>query len=74
MKIKVSNSNSPVWRNLTVKSELPANLQKLDELSKNLWWVWNSEAKSMFHHLDRDILLSIITGFSPDARQMSRSR
>ena len=55
MKIKVSNSNSPVWRNLTVKSELPAELQKLDELSKNLWWVWNSEAKSMFHHLDRDL-------------------
>ena len=55
MKIKVSNSNSPVWRNLTVKSELPASLKKLDELSKNLWWVWNSEAKSMFHHLDREI-------------------
>ncbi len=55
MKIKVSNSNSPVWRNLTVKSELPAKLRKLDELSKNLWWVWNSEAKSMFHHLDREL-------------------
>ena len=55
MKIKVSNSNSPVWRNLTVKSELPANLKKLDELSRNLWWVWNSEAKSMFHYLDRDL-------------------
>ena len=55
MKIKVSNSNSPVWRNLTVKSELPAKLRKLDELSRNLWWVWNSEAKSMFHHLDREL-------------------
>ncbi len=55
MKIKVSNTNSPVWRNLTVKSELPEKLKKLDELSKNLWWVWNSEAKAMFHYLDRDI-------------------
>ena len=55
MKIKVSNSNSPIWRNLTVKSELPATLHKLDELSRNLWWVWNSEAKAMFHHLDREL-------------------
>ena len=55
MKIKVSNTNSPVWRNLTVKSELPANLKKLDELARNLWWVWNSEAKSMFHYLDREL-------------------
>ena len=55
MKIKVSNTNSPVRRNLTVKSELPANLKKLDELARNLWWVWNSEAKSMFHYLDREL-------------------
>ena len=55
MKIKVSNTNTPVWRNITVKTELPAKLKKLEELSKNLWWVWNSEAKSLFHDLDRDL-------------------
>ena len=32
MKLKVSNSNAPVWRNLTVKSELPGGLKKLEEL------------------------------------------
>ena len=31
MKLKVSNSNAPVWRNLTVKSELPGGLKKLEE-------------------------------------------
>ena len=55
MKIKVSNTNTPVWRNITVKTELPAKLKKLEELSKNLWWVWNSEAKTLFHDLDRDL-------------------
>lgn len=55
MKLKVSNSNAPVWRNLTVKSELPGGLKKLEELSKNLWWVWNSEGKSLFHDLDREL-------------------
>ncbi len=55
MKLKVSNTNAPVWRNLTVKSELPGGLKKLEELSKNLWWVWNSEGKSLFHDLDREL-------------------
>ena len=55
MKIQVSNTNAPVWRNVTVKTQLPAKLKKLDELSKNLWWVWNSDAKAVFHDLDRDL-------------------
>ena len=55
MKLKVSNTNAPQWRNLTVQSELPGRLKKLEELSKNLWWVWNSEGKSLFHDLDRDL-------------------
>ena len=54
MKIKVSNSNEPQWRNITVKSELPGKLKKLNELSRNLWWAWNSEGKTLFHDLDRD--------------------
>ena len=55
MKIQVSNTNAPVWRNVTVKTQLPVKLKKLDELSKNLWWVWNSDAKAVFHDLDRDL-------------------
>lgn len=55
MKIDVSNSNTPSWRNITVKTQLPAKLKKLDELSKNLWWAWNSEAKTLFHDLDREL-------------------
>ena len=55
MKIKVSNTNTPTWRSITVKSGLPKDLKKLEELSKNLWWVWNSEGKTLFHDLDRDL-------------------
>ncbi|MBQ6167765.1 MAG: alpha-glucan family phosphorylase [Muribaculaceae bacterium] len=54
MKFQVSNSNDPQWRNITVKSELPGKLQKLNELSRNLWWAWNTEGKTLFHDLDRD--------------------
>ena len=54
MKIQVSNCNEPQWRNITVKSELPGKLNKLNELSRNLWWAWNTEGKTLFHDLDRD--------------------
>ena len=55
MKLPVSNTNAPVWRDITVKSELPSQLKALDELAKNLWWVWNSEAKNLFRELDPDL-------------------
>ena len=55
MKLQANNTNAPIWRNVTVKTELPGKLKKLEELSKNLWWVWNSEGKTLFHDLDRDL-------------------
>ncbi|MCH5228001.1 MAG: alpha-glucan family phosphorylase [Muribaculaceae bacterium] len=55
MKLQVSNTNEPVWRSLTVSAKLPKELSALEELSKNLWWVWNSEGKKLFHDLDPKI-------------------
>ena len=55
MKLQVSNTNQPHWRNVTVSAELPAALKPLEELSKNLWWVWNSEGKSLFRDLDEKL-------------------
>ena len=52
MKLPVSNTNAPVWRDITVKSELPKQLKPLEELAKNLWWVWNSPAKALFRDLN----------------------
>ncbi|MDE6396750.1 MAG: DUF3417 domain-containing protein, partial [Muribaculaceae bacterium] len=63
MKLPVSNTNAPVWRDVTVKSELPSELKALDELARNLWWVWNSEAKSLFRELNPDLWRS--TGENP---------
>ena len=36
MKLQVSNTNVPTWRDMTVKSDLPAKLKHLEELAKNL--------------------------------------
>lgn len=63
MKLQVSNTNVPVWRDITVKSDLPSKLKPLEEIAKNLWWVWNSEAKAVFHDLDVDLWRS--TGENP---------
>ena len=55
MKIQVSNSNAPVWRDSTVSAELPGKLKSLEKLAKNLWWVWNSDAKNLFRDLNPDL-------------------
>ena len=54
MNLKVSNTNAPVWRDITVYAELPAKLKCLDELAHNVWWSWNSDAKKLFHDIDPD--------------------
>ncbi len=53
MKLKVNEVNEPNWREITVKSNLPESLNKLEELSQNIWWSWNSEAKKLFREIDR---------------------
>lgn len=55
MKLKVSNTNCPTWRNVTVSAEIPQELKPLEVLSKNLWWVWNSKGKHLFRDLNHDL-------------------
>ena len=55
MKIKSDYANAPQWRELTVKSSLPEELKCLDEISHNLWWVWNYEARDLFRDLDPEL-------------------
>ncbi len=63
MKLPVSKTNAPVWRDVTVRAELPAQLKPLEEMAHNLWWVWNSEGKSLFRDLNHDLWRS--TGENP---------
>lgn len=55
MKLQVSNTNAPAWRDIMVKSDLPSKLKPLEVMSRNLWWVWNSEGKSLFRDLNPDL-------------------
>ena len=55
MKIKASNANQPMWKSVTVKSSIPAELSKLEELAHNMWWAWNHDARSLFRSLDEKL-------------------
>ena len=55
MKIKVSNVNTPNWKEVTVKSRIPVELEKLSEISRNIWWAWNFEATELFRDLDPEL-------------------
>lgn len=52
MRIKASNANAAAWRTVSAKSNIPAELDKLNELAHNMWWAWNHDARSLFTSLD----------------------
>jgi len=45
----------PNWKKLFVESNIPEKLAPLKEISRNLWWVWNTEARDLFEYIDADI-------------------
>ena len=55
MKIKVSNVNTPNWKEVTVKSRITEELEKLSEIARNIWWAWNFEATELFRDLDPEL-------------------
>ena len=55
MKIKVSNVNTPNWKEVIVKSRIPVELERLSEIARNIWWAWNFEATELFRDLDPEL-------------------
>ncbi len=44
-----------VFNKITVKPQLPKSINRLDEISNNLWWSWNSEYLRLLKKIDRDL-------------------
>ena len=55
MRIKTNCANAPVWKEVTVKSRIPEELEKLSEIARNIWWAWNDDAFEMFKELDPEL-------------------
>ena len=44
-----------VFNRITVNSQLPKRISKLEEISNNLWWSWNTEFLRLFKKIDVDV-------------------
>ena len=51
----MATESLPRFRTFLVSPDLPASLQPLMELSRNLWWVWHPDAIELFRRLDRQL-------------------
>ena len=49
----------PTIRTYYVRPALPAVLQPLDTIARNMWWSWNILAIELFQRLDRDLWESL---------------
>jgi phosphorylase/glycogen(starch) synthase len=52
MSVTRYTQNAPEWKKIMVKPNTPGKLAKLEELSENLWWSWNSDATELFANID----------------------
>ncbi len=55
MKIQASKANVPNWREIIVKPSVPEALGKLEEMARNIWWVWNQDCKNLFRDIDPEL-------------------
>ena len=44
-----------VFNRITVNPQLPKRINKLSEISYNLWWSWNTECLRLFKKIDIDL-------------------
>ena len=44
-----------VFNRITVNPQLPKRIEKLSEISNNLWWSWNTEFLRLFKNIDMDL-------------------
>ena len=56
MKLQTNKVNNQNWKEITVTSYVPEKLQKLKELTRNLWWAWDCDAIDFFAGIDAKLL------------------
>ena len=44
-----------IFNKITVNPQLPKRIEKLSEISNNLWWSWNTEFLRLFKIMDKDL-------------------
>ena len=44
-----------LFNKITVRPQLPKRIEKLDDISYNLWWSWNTDFLKLFKEIDIDL-------------------
>ena len=44
-----------IFNKITVNPQLPKRIEKIGEISNNLWWSWNTEYLKLFKKIDIDL-------------------
>jgi len=59
---------------LRVRPTVPKSIQRLEDISSDLWFAWNSNARALFHQMDP--ALWVVCGHNPRSflRRVSQSR
>lgn len=55
---KAKELSKPHWNKVFVQKNIPEKLKPLEEISRNYWWSWNSEALEMYQMIDPDLWVS----------------
>lgn len=45
------NIEPPIWNKILIQPTFPQNLNKLIELTKNIWWSWDHDTKELFSYI-----------------------
>ena len=48
-----------IFNKITVTPQLPKRIEKLTDISKNLWWSWNIDYLKLFKKIDRDLWIEV---------------
>jgi len=54
--VEQARTNDPVWRNIQVQPNLTGKFLGLEELSRNLWWSWNTDATNLWDYIGNNNL------------------
>ena len=45
-----------IFNKITVNPQLPKRIEKISEISNNLWWSWNTDFLRLFQMMDKDLV------------------
>jgi phosphorylase/glycogen(starch) synthase len=52
---KAQELSKPRWNKVYVQKNIPEKIKPLEEISRNYWWSWNSEALELYQMIDPDL-------------------